>query len=511
MTGRRASFNFLASQLFGRRVQQRPPGAPREVAPPPPLTLPWLASVDLMERLSYYGMSAILMLYLTASPAALGVPGPGLGYSTADAAGIAGSYSALVFLTPLLGGWVADRWLGSSLAVLLGACVITLGHALMAMPLTPTFWLGLLTIALGTGLLRPNVTTLVGQTQPDDQARRDAAFSLYYMCTNLGAFLAPLLVGSLAQSQGWHWGFATAGGAMATALILYVLGSRRRHRWYRRPPLPLQAAEIQPLLKRTLPAGVGATGLVLLHGRLRGFSAEGLAFDLFVLILVVAVLQLRQLWRTPGLTAPQRRRVGGVIVAFAASMVYFMIYTQDSGVLVTFVRDHADRSIGGWQIPTPWILSVNALGGIVFAPLFARLWLGLGGRAPGTAGKFAIAFVWLTASLLLLVPSGFQADAGQHPAILWTVVMLLLQTAAELLVIPVAMSATSHLAPPGLQARTMAVWYLSLSLGSALGGQLFDQLGQWGMGPFFLSLTALISAVALLNIRFLKPLNPLMV
>jgi len=174
---------------------------PHQATAPAALTLPWLASVDLMERLSYYGMSAILVLYLTASPHVRGLPGPGLGYSTADAAGLAGSYSALVFLAPLLGGWVADRLLGSSLAVLLGGCVITLGHGLMAMPLTPTFWLGLLAIALGTGLLRPNVTALVGKTQPDDQARRDAAFSLYYMCTNLGAFLAPLVVGGLSPGQ----------------------------------------------------------------------------------------------------------------------------------------------------------------------------------------------------------------------------------------------------------------------------------------------------------------------
>lgn len=484
--------------------------APPRATAPATLTLPWLASVDLMERLSYYGMSAILMLYLTAAPAAQGTPGPGLGYSTADAAGIAGSYSALVFLAPLLGGWVADRLLGSSLAVLIGGAVITLGHGLMAMPLTPTFWVGLLTIALGTGLLRPNVTALVGQSQPDDQARRDAAFSLYYMCTNLGAFLAPLLIGGLAQARGWHWGFAAAGVAMATALLLFVLGSGQRHLWTPRPPLPLHAAELDALLRRVMPIGLAIAGLVVLHGRLRGYSPEGLAFDLLVLILVMALLQLRQLWRTPGLTPLQQHRVSGVIVAFAASMVYFMIYTQDGGVLVTFVRDHADRTIGGWQIPTPWILAVNPIGGIVFAPLFARLWLQLGRRSPSTAGKFAIAFTMLTASLLLLIPSGFQANAALHPAIIWTLLMLLLQTAAELLIIPVAMSAATHLAPPGMEGRTIAIWYLSLSLGSALGGQLFAWLGQWGMGAFFLILTVLVGGIAVVNIRLLPRLKPLL-
>ena len=462
-----------------------------------------------MERLSYYGMSAILMLYLTASPSALGVPGPGLGYSTADAAGIAGSYSALVFLAPLLGGWIADRVLGSSLAVLLGGCTITIGHGLMAMPLTPTFWLGLLAIALGTGLLRPNVTALVGKTQPDDQAKRDAAFSLYYMCTNLGAFLAPLLVGGLAQSKGWHWGFATAGVAMATALVLFVLGSRRHHLWHPQPPLPLRSGELGWLLRRSTPVGLGMTSVVLLQGRLRGFSAEGLAFDLMVLILVVSLVKLWQLWATPGITGPQRRRVGGVVVAFVVSMVYFLIYTQDGGVLVTFVRDHTNRTLAGWTIPTPWILAVNPIGGIVFAPLFANLWLQLGRSAPNTAEKFAIALMMLTGSLLLLVPAGFQADRSLYPAILATVMMLLLQTAAELLILPVAMSAVSHLAPPGMEGRTIAIWYLSLSLGSALGGQLYAFMGNWGMGPFFLGLTALVGIVALLNITLLPRIRPL--
>jgi len=388
--------------------------------------------------------------------------------------------------------------------------VITLGHGLMAMPLTPTFWLGLLAIALGTGLLRPNVTALVGKTQPDDQARRDAAFSLYYMCTNLGAFLAPLVVGGLAQSNGWHWGFAAAGVAMATALLLFVLGSRRRNLWHPQPPRPLRSGELGWLLRRSMPMGLGIASVVLLQGQLRGFSAEGLAFDLMVLILVVALVKLWQLWNTPGLTVAQQRRVGGVVVAFVASMVYFLIYTQDSGVLVTFVRDHTNRTLGNWTIPTPWILAVNPIGGIVFAPLFARLWLRLDRRAPSTAGKFAIAFAMLTGSLLLLVPAGFQADNSLRPAIIWSLVMLLIQTAAELLILPVAMSAASHLAPPGMEGSTIAIWYLSLSLGSALGGQLFALMGNWGMGPFFLSLTALVASVAVLNICLLPRIRPLL-
>jgi len=229
-----------------------------------------------------------------------------------------------------------------------------------------------------------------------------------------------------------------------------------------------------------------------------------------VLILVVALVKLWQLWNTPGLTVAQQRRVGGVVVAFVASMVYFLIYTQDSGVLVTFVRDHTNRTLGHWTIPTPWILAVNPIGGIVFAPLFARLWLRLDRRAPSTAGKFAIAFAMLTGSLLLLVPAGFQADSSLRPAIIWSVVMLLIQTAAELLILPVAMSAASHLAPPGMEGSTIAIWYLSLSLGSALGGQLFALMGNWGMGPFFLSLTALVASVAVLNICLLPRIRSLL-
>lgn len=476
-----------------------------------PITLPWLAAVDLMERLSFFGMNAILVLYLTESPLAMGSPGPGFGFSTAAAAAVAGSYGALVFLTPLLGGWLADRVLGSSLAVLLGGCVITTGHGLMALPQSGTFWTGLLAIALGTGLLKPNVTALVGACQSGDQARRDAAFSLFYMCTNLGALLAPLLIGSLAKAKGWHWGFAAAGVAMALALLLFVLGARQNDLWRAMPRQPLLATELGPLIQRALPIAAAVLSLVALHGLLRGFSSQGLAFDLFVLILIVALVQLQQLWGTPGLSAPQRRGVRGFVVVFAATVIFFMIYVQAGSVLVTFAQNHADRHLGGWDLPTPWLMAVNPLGVIVCAPVFARLWLRLGDRSPNPAAKFILAFFLLAVSLLLMVLPGFQADAQLQPTITWVLGLLVLQTWAELLVMPVAMSAASHLAPPGMEGRILALWYLSLSLGSALGGQLFALLGSWGLGPFFLALTLLVSAIALLALRLSPRFQPLLI
>ena len=463
-----------------------------------------------MERLSFFGMNAILVLYLTASPLAQGMPGPGLGLDTAAAAAVAGSYGALVFLTPLMGGWAADRLLGSSLAVLAGGVVITTGHALMALPRTSSFWMGLLAIALGTGLLKPNVTALVGATQPDDQARRDAAFSLFYMCTNIGAFLAPLFIGSLAQARGWHWGFAAAGLAMAVALLVFVLASGGSEIWRRRPLQPLLAAEMSRLRRRvtTIAAGIGL--LVLIHGWLRGFSPEGLALDLLVLVLSMALLQLFQLWRTPGLPLEQRRGVQGFVVVFAATVAFFVIYTQAGSVMIAFAQQHLDRHLGGWELPTSWLMAVNPLGVILFAPVFASLWLRLGVRAPNPALKFAIAFLILAVSLILMVPSGFKADAGLQPGVLWLVILIVLQTWAELLLMPVAMSAVSHLAPMGLESRMLATWYLSISVGAAVGGQLFTLLGRWGLGPFFGLLAVLISSCAVIMLSYQTRLKPLL-
>lgn len=464
-----------------------------------------------MERLSFFGMNAILVLYLTTSPRAVGAPGPGMGYGTAAAAAVAGSYGALVFLTPLLGGWLADRLLGSSLAVLLGGCVITAGHGLMALPRASTFWIGLLAIALGTGLLKPNVTALVGVSQGTEQARREAAFSLFYMCTNLGAFLAPLLVGSLAQAHGWHWGFAAAGVAMALALVLFVLGSQRSDLWRPDPQQPLPPGQWAVLWRRAGPPMAAVVALVGVHGLLRGFSPQGLALDLFVLVLIVALVALHQLWRTPGLTAEQRRGLRGFVLVFVSTVVFFMIYIQAGSVLIAFAQQHADRHLGGWDLPTPWLLAVNPLGVILFAPLFAQLWLRLGSRSPNAAVKFVLAFGLLSLSLLLMVLPGFQADAGLQPTITWLLLLLVLQTWAELLVMPVAMSASSSLAPVGMEGRILALWYLSLSLGSALGGQLFAVLGGHGLGPFFLSLTLLVSAITALAIRLLPRFKPLLV
>jgi len=463
-----------------------------------------------MERLSFFGMNAILVLYLTASPSALGLPGPGLGLDTAAAAAVVGSYGALVFLTPLLGGWLADRLLGSSLAVLLGGMVITAGHGLMALPRTSSFWAGLLVIALGTGLLKPNVTVMVGATQPDDQARRDAAFSLFYMCTNLGAFLAPLLIGSLAQVHGWHWGFAAAGLAMATALLVFVLASRGTDLWRPRPLQKLMPAALARLRIRLLIGIVAAGALVLLHGWLGGFSPEGLALDLMVLVVSLALLQLFQLWRTPRLSPDQRRGIQGFMVVFSVTVVFFVIYTQAGSVVIAFAQQHVDRHLGAWELPTSWLMAVNPLGVIVFAPVLASLWLRLGRRSPHPALKFGLAFLLLAGSLLLMVPSGFRADADLQPSIDWILLLLVLQTWAELLLMPVAMSAVSHLSPVGLEGRMLATWYLSVSVGSAVGGQLFALLGRWGLGPFFLLLSVLISGCAIVMFSLLPRLKPLL-
>ncbi len=463
---------------------------------------PWglatLAATELWERFSFYGMRAILVLYLVAAIDPMNPAESGLGFSAGDAAAIYGSYNALVYLTPLAGGWIADRLIGARRSVLAGGIVIALGHYAMAAPWEGTFWLGLLLIAGGTGLLKPNVSSMVGDLyRGEAESRKDSAFSIFYMGINLGAFLAPLLTGWLALQYGWEWGFLAAGIGMTIAVVVYIGG------W---PTLGTAGVSVPNradgavLRKVGIRAGLGFGVFLLAYGVQgiwSGYGVDDVALLLTWAILIIAVGYFIVLFRSPLVGPQDRPRLKAFLALFIGAALFWMIFDQAGSTLTILASDWTERDFGGWVMPAPWLQSVNPIFIIVFAPIFAWLWTKLANRAPSTPMKFAIAIIGVGLSFWLLVIPGMAADQGESSAIWWLIGAYLLQTWAELLLSPTGLAASTTLAPVGLGSQVMALWFLAVSVGDSVGGQVVRLFSGFGFGPFFAALGALAVLVGI--------------
>jgi proton-dependent oligopeptide transporter, POT family len=427
-----------------------------------PRGLSTLFFTEMWERFSYYGMRAFLILYMTA-PAAAG----GLGFADKQAASIYGTYTGSVWGAAIVGGVVADRFLGQFRSVLIGGIVIALGHFTLAFKALPFFYTGLALIVIGTGLLKPNVSTLVGSLYAPGDARRDAGFSIFYMGINLGAFIGPLIAGYLAQRVDWHVGFACAGVGMAAGLVQYVLGKKRLQ-----PALDRLAA--QP--RTATPAEAAAAG------------------------------------GSAGFTAAEWKRMGAIVILFLFAALFWGAYEQAGSTLNLFADRFTRLSMFGVSFPSSWFQSVQPVFVILLAPAFAWLWMRLGRREPSSPAKFAWGLVFMGLSFLLLVPAGAmaQSDTGVRVSPWWLIGAYFISELGELCLSPVGLSVVTKLAPVRIVGLMMGVWFLSNALGNKLAG--------WAAG-FFSSmpldeLFGIVAAVTLLSgvVMFLlvRPVRKLM-
>ncbi|MBI1874409.1 MAG: peptide MFS transporter [Acidobacteria bacterium] len=378
---------------------------------------------EMWERFSYYGMRAFLILYMTA-PA----PAGGLGFADGDAASIYGTYTGSVWAAAILGGLAADRLLGQYRSVLIGGIVIAIGHFTLAFKALPFFYAGLSFIVIGTGLLKPNVSTLVGSLYETGDARRDAGFSIFYMGINLGAFIGPLVAGYLAQRVDWHIGFAAAGVGMTAGLIQYVVGKER----------------LRPALDRL--ASQPAAGL-------RASAGPGAACR--------------------GAFAPEEwKRIGAVVVFFIFAALFWGAYEQAGSTLNLFADRYTRLSMFGVSFPSSWFQSVPALFVIVLAPLFAWLWVRLGPLEPSSPAKFALGLLFAGLAFLLLVPASSMAQSG--PGMLvspwWLIGVYFVEELGELCLSPVGLSVVTKLAPARIVGLMMGVWFLAGAVGNKLAG-----------------------------------------
>ena len=417
-----------------------------------PRGLGLLFMAEMWERFSYYGMRALLILYLV----------NGLGWGTARAASLYGTYTMAVYFTPLLGGYVADRWIGTRTALVVGGLIIAAGHFSLAIASMPTFYLGLTLIVIGTGFFKPNVSTMVGQLYPEGDQRRDSGFTIFYMGINIGAFLGPIICGYLAQTSGfgWHYGFAAAGVGMVLGLIMYLA--------FRDKYLP-------GIGLRRAPAPARVNG------------ASSTEAD------------------TPH--EEQRRIVALFIVAFFV-FLFWLGYEQAGSSLNLFADKHTNLDVRGYHLRSSWFQSVPAFWVVVLAPAFAALWGALRrrDREPSTPMKMTIGLALLGVSFVLLVFAGREADTGVLVSPLWLVVAYMFQVFGELCVSPVGLSYVTKVAPVRFASLLMGVWFLASSAASKVGGWLAGMLETIPSLSTFFMIFVVVSFGASLLMLVLVPL-----
>jgi POT family proton-dependent oligopeptide transporter len=476
-----------------------------------PRGLATLFFTEMWERFSYYGLRPLLILFMSAA-----LMEGGFGFDRGQASAIVGIYAASVYLASLPGGWVADRLLGLRRAIMVGAVLITSGHlsiglsGLAGPALGKTFFfLGLILIVLGTGLLKPNISAIVGDLYPEGGARRDAGFSIFYMGINTGAFVGQLVTGWLGETVGWHYGFGAAGVGMFLGLIVFWLTAGKtlgpiglditRH------PDPQVQARQERTTKLGVFVGLGALalvfalanmGVVTLDAQVIGgymtFVLVGLAFGFFIYVFAVG-----------GITTDEKKRIAVIFVLFIFASIFWGAFEQAPTSLNLFARDFTDRQLGGFEIPATWFQSVNSFFIIVCAPIFAWIWLGLAKRGfdLSSPAKFALGLLLAGIGFFIMIFAANRIVASGGTELVspwWLVASYFFQTLGELCLSPVGLSSMTKLSPRKYVGQMMGIWFLATSVGNLVAGLVGGHVdpNQLEQTPALFTATTIALAVA---------------
>jgi len=437
---------------------------------------------EMWERFSYYGMRALLVLYLVNA----------LEYPRADALALYATYTALVYLTPVIGGYLADKWLGSRQAVLIGAILMSLGHFAMAVPSLLYIALGLL--VAGNGFFKPNISTMVGSLYAEQDARRDSGFTIFYMGINLGAFLAPVVCGTLGEKIGWHYGFAAAGVGMVSGLLIFLAG---QHLLGDRGMPPRHSSNENRLTSRhgmtigaTCLATLGAVFLIVTFGddarqwwqslSIKQQAGAGLG------LLIAAFAWPRfgaQADKDAGLSRQEWQRIMAIMIMAVFVVFFWMGFEQAGGTMNLFADKQTDRQLLGWEMPASYFQSVNPLLILLLAPLFSLLWVRLDKSrfALSTVTKQAIGMLILGTGFIVLAFAQERADMIGRVGPGWLLLVYFLHTAGELCLSPIGLSMVTKLAPARLVSLMMGFWFSAMALASYLAGTLESILAGTGM------------------------------
>jgi POT family proton-dependent oligopeptide transporter len=442
-----------------------------------PRGLSTLFFTEMWERFSYYGIRPLLVLFMAAA-----LTDGGMGMSRDQAAPIVGIYGASVYLASLPGGWVADRILGLRRAIWYGGILIALGHlsiALSAVAGSWAFFLGLFLIVLGTGLLKPNISAIVGDLYPEGGARRDAGFSIFYMGINVGALAAPIITGYLGEDVGWHYGFGAAGVGMVIGLIWYKITADRnlgdigmsptRH------PDPAIAAREQQQAMTFLAAGFGVLALIVLGVYMSGLRPLDIAQNMSYVMAALALAYFVYMFFFAGLDTDEMKRVAVIVVLFVFATIFWSAFEQAPTSLNLFAADYTDRVIGGWEMPVLWLQSANSFFVITLAPVFAALWVSLARRRGdlSSPAKFALGLFFAAVGFAIMIFAAravLQGGEGFRVSPWWLVASYFFQTVGELCLSPVGLSSMTKLSPRRFTGQMMGVWFMAAAMGNLIAG-----------------------------------------
>ncbi|MDI1243016.1 MAG: peptide MFS transporter [bacterium] len=489
-----------------------------------PKGLSTLFFTEMWERFSFYGLRPLLILFMAAA-----VMQGGWGWDRGEASAIVGIYASFVYLASLPGGWIADKWLGLRKAVLYGGSLISLGHLTIgASSFTQSkipFFLGLIFIVLGTGLLKPNISAMVGDLYPEGGARKDAGFSVFYMGINLGAFIGQLITGFLGEKIGWHWGFTAAGVAMILGLIQFWIQSPKTlgdigAEPTRHPDPATQAKQVSNVkLFTAIGLAIVAVVFTLIATGTIGFNAETFGKYYAYVLAGIGFVYFAYLLLFGGLNGDEKKRVLVIAVLFVFAAIFWSAFEQTPTALNLFAQDFTNRTIGGWEMPATWFQSVNSAWVILLAPVIAVLWTALGSRNINLSSpvKFAIGLGLTTLAFVVMIFASYivvgEGTVATKVSPLWLITFYLFLTLGELFVSPVGLSSMTTLSPKRYVGQMMGVWFLASSLGNLIGGLVggeVDPENLSAMPRLFTTTTLFLGGAALILILLSIPISRMM-
>ncbi len=477
-----------------------------------PRGLATLFFTEMWERFSYYGMRAILILFMTDQ-----IAKGGLGWNDQKSGAVYGLYTAMVYLLCLGGGWIADRVTGQRRAVLLGGICIAVGEFCLVVPSDASFYSGLVLLMAGTGLLKGNVSTIVGQLYRKGDPRRDSGFSIFYMGINIGALVSPIFCSYVGEKISWRLGFGVAGIGMLLGLVQYVLGAKHLGDAGTRPAStgdPVRDRKQRNNALLAVGLGVGAFAVLGLLGAagVITFTATMISDALGYVLLGISAAVFAWMIGGKSWSLEERKRSAAMLVLFIASALFWASFEQAGSSLNLFAERDTNRYVLGWEFPAGWFQFVQPIFVVALAPVFAWIWLRMSRKdaEPPSPAKFALGLLFGGLAFAILVPAAKMTEGGRQVALWWLVTTYFLQTLGELSLSPVGLSAMSKLAPDRAAGFTMGIWFLSTSIGNWLAGRAASLYSSMPLPTLFGTVAGSTIAAAIVLALLIKPTVRLM-